>query len=453
MAAENGLPPPAPPEEPLVVGRPNVLDVEGFLKDIREILSTRLLTNHGPFVVRLERAAAEYLGVAHVVAVANGTIGLELALRALDLAPGADVLLPSFTFIATAHAVRNAGLKPVFSDVDEATHFPTPATLARAATNETRAVVAAHLWGRAGDAASLEAFAAARGWPVVYDSAHAFGARHADGAFCGGRGRAEVFSLHATKLLNSFEGGLVATNDATLAARVMSTRNFGFAGQDTIAYGGTNAKLSEPHAALALRHLRCVDATISVYRRVARAYGDALRRRGLIPNLVTYWNEPRLDDERDTHAYVIVRVRPAFGLSRDAVMRALRDRGVHAKRYFFPGVHKQRPFLDCPALDLETTDALNSDVLILPTGTVVSAADVERVVAAFCDVRDHRRDYADAPPLAPREFDTSHYAAALRTIGTERDALRVRLAELDRAEAALEKDRAGVVDRVASLCL
>ena len=85
MAAENGLPPPAPSEEPLVVGRPNVLDVEGFLKDIREILSTRLLTNHGPFVVRLERAAAEYLGVAHVVAVANGTIGLELALRALCL--------------------------------------------------------------------------------------------------------------------------------------------------------------------------------------------------------------------------------------------------------------------------------------------------------------------------------------------------------------------------------
>ena len=182
MAAENGLPPPAPPEEPLVVGRPNVLDVEGFLKDVREILSTRLLTNHGPFVVRLERAAAEYLGVAHVVAVANGTIGLELALRALDLAPGAEVLLPSFTFIATAHAVRNAGLKPVFVDVDEATRFPTPAMLARAATNKTRAVVAAHLWGRAGDAASLEAFAAARGWPVVYDSAHAFGARHADGA-------------------------------------------------------------------------------------------------------------------------------------------------------------------------------------------------------------------------------------------------------------------------------
>ncbi len=95
---------------------------------------------------------------------------------------------------------------------------------------------------------------------------------------------------------------------------------------------------------------------------------------------------------------------------------------------------------------------MNSDVLILPTGTIISAADVERVVAALCDVREHKRDYADAPPLVPREFDTSHYAAALRIIGTERDALRVRLAELDRAEAALEKDRAGVVDRVASMC-
>ena len=452
MAAENGLPPPAVPIDPLVVGRPNVLDAAGFLEDMHTILDTRLLTNHGPFVVRLERAVVEYLGVAHVVAVANGTIGLELALRALELDPGSEILLPSFTFVATAHAVRNAGLKPVFADVDEDTHFLTPATLARAATTATRAVVAAHLWGRAGDAASLEAFAAARGWPVVYDSAHAFGARHADGAFCGGRGRTEVFSLHATKLLNSFEGGLVATNDATLAARVASTRNFGFAGQDTIAHGGTNAKLSEPHAALALRHLRCVDATISVYRRVARVYGEALRRSGLVPEFARYWNEPRLDDARDTHAYVIMRIRPTFGLGRDAVMRALRDRGVHAKRYFFPGIHKQRPFLDCPALGLDATDALNSDVLILPTGTVVSAADVERVVAALCDVRDHRRDYADAPPLAPREFDTSHYAAALRTIGAERGALRGRLAELDRAEAALEKDRAGVVDRITSMC-
>ncbi|KAH8043494.1 DegT/DnrJ/EryC1/StrS aminotransferase-like protein [Aureococcus anophagefferens] len=184
-------------------------------------------------------------------------------------APGAEVLLPSFTFAATARAALRAGLTPVFCDVDEASHFISIASAERATTPKTVAVVGVHLWGRAGDAAALEAFAARRSLDVFYDSAHAFGAAYADGAKVGTRGRAEVFSLHATKLLNGFEGGLIATNDDALAVAATRARNFGFSGQDTIVSMGTNAKLSEVHAALALRHLRVVDATLDAYRAVA----------------------------------------------------------------------------------------------------------------------------------------------------------------------------------------
>lgn len=161
--------PPPPPSTvaPLVVGRPNVLDAKGFLEDVASILESRLLTNGGPFVVRLEAAAAEYLGVAHCVAVCNATAGLELALKALNVAPGSDVLVPSFTFVATAHAVRNAGLVPVFADVDEDSHCVTPETLAAAATPNTKAVLAAHLWGGAGDAAALDAYCASHEWRVL----------------------------------------------------------------------------------------------------------------------------------------------------------------------------------------------------------------------------------------------------------------------------------------------
>ena len=128
-------------------------------------------------------------------------------------------------------------------------------------------------------------------------------------------------------------------------------------------------------------------------------------------------------------------------------MRALRDRGILAKRYFFPGVHCQRPFRDCGRAPLPATDALNREVLVLPTGTVVTDADVSRVAAALRDVRERRADYADARPLAPRDFDTSNYASALKNIDAEREALRARLGELDRAEAALRTDLGSALEK------
>lgn len=194
-------------DKTLVVGRPNVLDAKGFVEDVEAILSSRLLTNCGPFMIQLEESVREYLGATHVVAVANATVGLELALRALDLAPGKEVLVPSFTFVATAHAVRTAGLRPVFVDVDATTHFVDLESARSRVTSSTVAVIGVHLWGSAGDAAGLEALAAELGLAVVYDSAHAFGARYDDGKRVGCRGDAEVFSLHATKLLNTFEAG------------------------------------------------------------------------------------------------------------------------------------------------------------------------------------------------------------------------------------------------------
>ena len=440
----------------LVVGRPNVVDAKGFLEDVEVILSSRLLTNNGPFAIQLEEAAREYLGAAHVVAVSNATMGLELALRALGLRPGSEVLVPSFTFVATAHAIVAAGLVPVFCDVDEATHFVSIASAARAATARTAAVVAVHLWGAAGDADALEAFAAERRLAVVYDSAHAFGARYADGRRVGTRGTAEVFSLHATKLLNGFEGGLIATSDDALADSISQRRNFGFGGQDLITVFGTNAKLSDVHAALALRHLRKIDATLDHYRRVARAYDAALRDRGLCPGPLAYWNADKLDEASGcTHSYVCVRVAPAFGLSRDALMAALRKRAIYAKRYFFPGVHRHAPYAPYAppdaSLALRTTDVLNGELLVLPTGTDVTEADVRHVVDAIRAVYDARDATCHTDvKVRPSDCDWSYYDTVLVNIDTERSALQAKLAELDKAEAIVRHNRAIVAERVCS---
>ncbi|KAH8060335.1 DegT/DnrJ/EryC1/StrS aminotransferase-like protein [Aureococcus anophagefferens] len=394
------------PESPkhaktLVVGRPNVLDEQGFLEDVKTILRSKLLTNGGPFVSQLEQGAREYLGVKHVVAVSNATVGLELALRARRFAPGAEVLLPSFTFVATAHAVACAGLTPVFCDVDEASHFISIASAERATTPKTVAVVGVHLWG-AGDA-GVGGVAARRSLDVFYDSARG-GAAYADGA----------------------KGGLIATNDDALAVAATRARNFGFSGQDTIVSMGTNAKLSEVHAALALRHLRVVDATLDAYRAVAAAYRDALGAAGLLEGPLTYWKAPFLGaDSGCTHSYVCVRVEPAFGVSRDVVMAELRKAGVYAKRYFFPGVHAHAPYAHLAPREpgfLAATDALNASLLVLPTGAAVAAGGVARVVAELTAIHGAGRVVADAG-LAPADWDKSAYDTALATIEGERAAL------------------------------
>lgn len=437
----------------LVVGRPNILDAEGFLEDVAKILETGLLTNGGPFVLELEAGVAKYLGGGdvRVVAVSNATVGLELALRALNLESGAEVLVPSFTFVATAHAVTLAGLRPVFVDVDARTHFMDVGAAQAACTARTAAVVPVHLWGRAGDRADdLEAWATGAGLAVVYDAAHAFGASYADGARVGTRGTAEVFSLHATKLLNTFEGGLVATRSPDLYRAVASMRNFGFDGQDTIARLGNNGKLSEVHAALAFRHLRVVDKTIAAYVANARRYATALAASGLTAGgdaaPLTYWNAPFLDEAGPTHSYVCARVNGAFGASRDAVMTALRERGVYAKRYFYPGVHAHAPHARARRGPLPATEALNREVLILPTGTNVRFDDVDRVVAALKAVHDAGAVVRAA--LAPADFDRSAFATTLRSIDAERDALKARLEELDATERTVRRSLDDVVGKL-----
>ncbi len=203
----------------------------------------------------------------------NATIALEIAARALDLK--GEVLLPSFTFIATAHALQWQGITPVFVDIDPRTHNIDPAAIERHITPRTTGIIGVHLWGRPCDTASLEAVAARHNLPVFYDAAHAFACSH-EGRMIGGFGACEVFSFHATKFLNSFEGGAVVTNDADLAHRMKLMRNFGFVDYDRVDYVGTNGKMNEICAAMALVSLDALPDFIAINRRNYEAYGRGL---------------------------------------------------------------------------------------------------------------------------------------------------------------------------------
>ncbi|XRB17857.1 GDP-perosamine synthase [Pseudoscourfieldia marina] len=364
----------------LVVGRPNLVDKAGFLEDVERILKTRLFTNNGPYCEALQRNVEKYLGVRHCIAVANATVGLELVLRALEFEPGSEVIVPSYTFIATVHAVKACGLVPRFCDVDAKTHLITAESVSACLTRETVAIIGVHLWGLCCDVASLTAVAKAHEVTLLFDAAHAFGARNHEGIYVGNFGKAEVFSMHATKLFNSFEGGLITTNDSDLDSKLRYMLNFGIEDQDLIVSWGTNIKLSEVHAAFANRQLLGIHRLLDTYRTNASIYCEEFKR--LLG--IEVWNERFMSYEGCTHSYICVEVKDGFPMSRDEIMAGLRKHHIYAKRYFFPGSHRCKPYISKDVdVDLPNTEQLCRQVLVLPTGTCITGADIKKIVGTI----------------------------------------------------------------------
>lgn len=356
-------------DEPRHVGRPNIGERAALLERIEGALDRRWLANDGPLVAEFERRVAGLLGVEHCVATSNATVGLQLLARALDLT--GEVVMPSFTFIGTAHALRWLGLTPVFADIDPATHNVDPAAVQAAVTPRTSAIVGVHLWGRACDVNALEQIAARDEIPLVFDAAHALGCTHR-GRPIGRFGRAEVFSFHATKVAGAGEGGVVSTDDPHLARRVRLMRNFGFAGYDTVTALGTNAKLPELSAAMGLTSLDSLERFIAVNRENHQQYARELDG---IPGL-RLGRYPA--DERQNFHYVVAEVDdPRL---RDDLITVLHAENVLARRYFAPGCHRMQPYAG-DSVRLPATEVLSDRVLVLPTGTGVGSADIATICA------------------------------------------------------------------------
>ncbi len=368
--------PPAFPDT-LHVGRPNIGDRARLMARLEEMLDRRWLTNHGPFVQEFEQRLADYLGVRHVIAMCNATIALEIAARALGLR--GEVIVPSFTFVATAHALQWQEITPVFCDVAVGSHHIDPQQIARHITPRTTGIVGVHVWGIPCALEALQAVADQYGLQLMYDAAHAFGCSY-QGQLLGRFGRLEVFSFHATKFFNAFEGGAIALDDDELAERIRLMHNFGFRGLDNVIYLGVNGKMSEASAAMGLTSLESLSTFVAVNRAHYHAYRAGL---AAIPGLqlLTY-------DERESHnyQYVVVEIdEEAAGISRDRLVELLHAERVRARRYFYPACHKMEPYRSYfphAGLLLPQTERLTQRVMTLPTGTAVTPDDV----ACICDV-------------------------------------------------------------------
>lgn len=359
--------------EPLHVGRPNVGDREILRSRIDQIIDRLWFTNHGPVVKELETTLESMLGVEHVIAVCNGTLGLEIALRASDVQ--GEVIVPSFTFVATAHAVQWQGLKPVFADVGPGSHHISPESVSSLVTPSTTAIIGVHTWGVGCDVDGLRRIADDHGLVLMFDAAHAFGCTH-EGRPFGSNGTAEVFSLHATKYVNAFEGGVITTNDADLAERIRYMVNFGFAGIDKVVSVGTNAKMTEVCAAMALTSIESQEQFAQHNRRIWDTYDLHLKDvKGV--DLLEYPT-----DEINSHQYVVAEVTQDCAASRDRIVEVLHAENCIARRYFYPGVHRMEPYASLQPMShrwLHNTEALTERVLILPSGTAISPEVAERV--------------------------------------------------------------------------
>ena len=401
-------------EEKVFVGKPVTEASEGALAHFRESLQSGWLTNNGPKIQRLEKELSSLLQVKHAVCVANATLGLQLTLQAEVEAKRSErtpeeeeekkeIIVPAWTFVATAHAVEMAGFRCVFCDCDEKTHLIRVEDIAACITPRTFGVVGVHLWGVGCDVEGIEKFCAEKGVSVFYDAAHAFGARIGD-KMIGGFGRCEIFSFHATKFFSCAEGGVITTNDDTLAEKCRLLRNFGFLGTDNVGCLGTNAKMSEFHAGLGLSNLELLPKYMQKSWKVWSTYYSLLNQiEGLeMIDISSGYvdNSTESNSPPNNFQYVVCHVdTEKFGLTRDQIVNVLDSENIVARRYFFPGVHRSQPYRQRTHRSLPVTDKLTGICFLLPGGPalpVETAVKIAGVLKAASLNAEKLRAYFDA---------------------------------------------------------
>ncbi len=361
--------------QPLYVGRPNIGDRQRLFDRIADAIDRKWLSNDGIYVKEFEQRIAAFTGAKHCIVTCNGTLALEILIRALGL--GGEVIVPSFTFIATPHSLQWQEITPIFCDIDPLSHNIDPSKIESLITPRTTGIIGVHVWGRPCNIHALSDIAQTHNLKLAFDASHAFGCSH-NGHMIGNFGEAEVFSFHATKFLNTFEGGAIVTNNSELASKIRSMKSFGFsASGDDIISIGTNGKMNEVSAAMGITGLESIKDFIAVNHQNYLLYKAQLQD---IPGIkIAEFDE----NEANNYQYVILEIDSReIRLSRDFLIKVLHAENILAKRYFFPGCHQLEPYrshFSNAYLWLPETEQLTQKTLSLPTGTGVSDEDILKI--------------------------------------------------------------------------
>lgn len=357
----------------IFVARPSLAPLDEIEEHLKQIWDRRVLTNRGPLLVEFEKEIGEFLGVDHVSVVANATVGLMVALMHIG---AEEVITTPFSFVATANSIRLAGAKPVFADIDPVNLTLDPAEVEKLITPRTGAILAVHCYGLPCDTAGLEAVGARHNIPVIYDAAHAFGVRQ-NGQSLLRAGKMSVLSFHATKVFHSAEGGAIISQDLETKLEIDRLCNHGITDETTVESVGLNAKMSELHAALGLTQLRHVRDEIAARGQVADRYAAGL---GQVAGLRLLC--PTGNPDHNNYSYPIY-VEPDFPVSRDALCGLLKEKGIIARRYFYPLIPHLGAFrndLEGSAKHFPVAEKAAERVLCLPMYGDLDPADQMRVI-------------------------------------------------------------------------
>jgi dTDP-4-amino-4,6-dideoxygalactose transaminase len=346
--------------EPIYVTQPYLPPLEEFIPYLENIWESKQLTNGGPFHQELEKKLCDYLEVEHLSLFTNGTIALVTALQTLRIT--GEVITTPYSFVATAHSLLWNNIKPVFVDIDPNTCNMDPKKIEEAITPQTTAILPVHCYGRPCDVHAIEKIADIYDLKVIYDAAHAFGVTYQDKSVLT-HGDLSILSFHSTKVFNTFEGGAIVSQDAKTKKRIDYLKNFGFADELTVTASGINGKMSEINAAFGLLQLKHVDKALARRKKIEQRY-----RQSLISVKGIGMLAPAIDAEMNS-SYFPVFVTPEYGMSRDDLYTLLRERGIFARRYFYPLISDMpmyRCYPSANAQGLLNAQKIAQQVLCLP---------------------------------------------------------------------------------------
>lgn len=334
------------------VTKPFLPPIEDYKKYLDDIWSRNWLTNMGPLASKLEMTLKDYLSVNHLLYVTNGTVALQLAIKALEL--NGEIITTPFSFVATTSSIVWEGCKPKFVDIDPHTLNIDPSKIEAAIGPDTSAILATHVYGNPCDVEAIDKIAKKHNLKVIYDGAHAFGVK-VNGKSIFEYGDISTCSLHATKLYHSAEGGLVITKDSELLKKIAHMRNFGISGYSSFSDLGLNGKNSELHAAMGLVNFDWLERIISRRLEITERYSKNLKN---IKARVPVWHK----NSNQNGAYLVYVLE-----SEDLLLKiksTLDSFEIFTRRYFYPSLSSSLPYLN--PVDMEITDDIAKRVLCLP---------------------------------------------------------------------------------------
>jgi dTDP-4-amino-4,6-dideoxygalactose transaminase len=349
------------------VTQPKLPDFEMYCNQIKEIWDKKWLTNDGPLHERFKSELKTYLKVKEAELFTNGHLALETAIKALELE--GEIITTPFTFASTTHAITNCGLTPVFCDIEPETFNIDTNQIENYITDKTSAILAVHVFGNPCNVEKIQEIAEKYNLKVIYDAAHAFGVE-INGRGIGDYGDVSMFSLHATKVFNSIEGGLLTFNDPTLKSKLKALKNFGITSPETVDYVGTNAKMNEFQAAMGLCNIQTIEKDIEKRKNVYQEYAKHLKDVQEIQFL------PQIEGVKHNYSYFPILL--ASNSLRDRLFEEMKEFNVFTRKYFYPLCNDFGCY-DFNAKETPIALDVSNRILVLPMYTDLPVNDVKQI--------------------------------------------------------------------------